>query len=79
MSNNENDVAELLQSSNDECALCDLHGQETVFLYSLEDYAVTNLDEDVPARYVELCSHHYEMLREKSALVDQTEVPGLGE
>jgi hypothetical protein len=76
---NEPEVSDLLRSPNGECAMCELNGTETVFAYTLEDYAATNLDEDVPVRYVELCSHHYELLREESRLVNQQEVPGFAE
>ena len=42
-------------------------------------YAATNIDETPPVRHARLCAFHYDEIIPETTLVEQAEVPGLGE
>lgn len=72
------DVAQKLQRTPEgECAFCPDEAYDWLFVYSLEDYAATNLGEEPPMRLVGVCAPCFDDFNRKSELVDKSEVPGL--
>lgn len=69
----------LMKTPDGECAFCHGEGWNWLFIYSLEDYAATNLDEEPPVRLVPVCAHHHDEMNANSELVDKQEVPGLAQ
>jgi len=74
-----NDANKLIRADDDSCAFCPEDALDDVFVYTLEDYAGTNLGETPPMRHIPLCAHHYDILQLESTLVTQESVPGVGE
>ncbi len=72
------EVQRLIEGTG-ECAFCGEEALDSVFLYSLEDYANTNLGEQPPVRHIRMCAHHYDQMLPETTIVDQQEVPGLAE
>jgi len=62
------------------CAFCGHEdAQNEVFLYTMEDYAATNLDETPPVRRMFLCGQCYDETLPRTEVMAQSEVPGLDE